>query len=60
MSTPSCTAIWPVNDETRFPNPEVIHPFTGQIEGVEAQRVHEVLRVAEPDPEKRPAIHVGF
>src|SRR5690242_4595747 len=38
ISKPSCQAGFSVKGETRGPKPEVIHPLTGQIEGVAAQR----------------------
>src|SRR6185437_1418131 len=38
ISNPSCQAGFSVKGEILGPNPDVTHPFTGQIEGVEAQR----------------------
>src|SRR5574337_216993 len=38
ISNPSCQAGFSVKGEIRGPNPDVTQPFTGQIDGVDAQR----------------------
>ena len=39
ISSPECIVVLPVNGDLRFPNPDVNQPFTGQTEGVAANKV---------------------